>query len=76
MEYKIQITCGLDDTKRDVCPHHYLPSDYFPSGFVPRIGDTIVWRDLYWDVRNVVIDHAYKEIRLWVKDSERFNLPK
>jgi len=72
MQYKIQLTCGMDDTKRSVHPHDYLPDDYFPIGFFPRIGETIVWKDLYWDVKSIVIDHAYKEIRIYVKDSVQY----
>lgn len=67
MSYKIKITCGLNDTKRSVSPNDYLPED-----FIPRVGDTIVWKDLFWDVKSVVIDYAYNEIRVWVKDSEWF----
>lgn len=66
MDYKIQMTTGLYNTKKD------MVEDYLPNNFIPRIGDTIVWKGQYWDVKNVVIDYAYNEIRIWVMDSMRF----
>jgi len=72
MDYKIKITTGLADTNRSERPHELLPNGYFPLGFMPRVGDTIVWNNLYWDVRSVVIDSAYREVTIWVKDSEHF----
>lgn len=69
MDYKIKITSGLLDSKRKITPDELIE---FHNNFVPRVGDTIVWKDVFWDVTNVVIDNDYNEIRIWVKDSERF----
>lgn len=68
MNMKIKTSVGLDDSKRNTLPNIELPND-----FIPRIGDTLVINDLYWDVRSVVIDYAYKEIRVWIKDSVHFS---
>lgn len=67
MGFKIKITCGLKDTTRNLSI-----DDYLPEYFIPRIGDTIIWKNLYWDVYNVVIDYSDNEIRVYVKDSDKF----
>lgn len=64
---RIQISCGLADTKREIYPSGNLKKE-----FVPRVGDTIVWNNLYWTVKDVVIDYHYDKITIWVKDSETF----
>lgn len=63
----IKIVCGLNDTKRSLPSNNILPST-----FVPRIGDTVVWGDLFWDVDRIVIDYDVDEIRVWVIDSVKF----
>jgi hypothetical protein len=68
MDYKITVNCGLSDTKRMFAPNCELPND-----FIPRVEDTLVLNDLYWDVYAVVMDYHYKEIKVWVKDSVRWN---
>jgi hypothetical protein len=66
---KIKLTTSLKDSKRTVTPECDIE---FSDNFIPRIGDTIVWNNDYWEVKHVVIDNAYKEIRLYLKDSEFF----
>lgn len=66
MEYKLKISSGLNDSK-GVALDDYLPKDYFPDGFIPRVGDMIILNNLYWDVDQIIIDNAHSEIRIWVK---------
>jgi len=39
-----------------------------PSDFIPRVGDSIIYRDDRYVVHNVVVDYDLGEIRVWVKD--------
>lgn len=64
---EITIHVGINDTNRNSIPKGIIPNE-----FIPRIGDTLILENLYWDVKSVVIDYDTKEIRVWVKDSEHF----